>query len=408
MRRILPLMLPLVAVLGGCGLDPLKLGNDTNGGPGTEDDGAVMLGDLRISPATLDFGSQSLSSAGELVLVVEQTGDDPVVFRRTQLEGDSAFEITDQTALPIEMAKGDEVLITVAFSPDESVEFSGELILDLASLDEPYAVPLTGLGEGATGGGDGGGDGGGGDGGGDGGDGSDTMGISPASADFGPVDVGSSGLTEVRLTNNFGEDVLLQDISISPAEFGWVRGGDVNLPQIFSAGASKSLPLQFVPSNVQTYTGTATLEVRLANDSVVYEDISLSGEGTEPPCRICAPIMNVVTNQTPTTMELVEFLGCEATENVTVTNSGDVDLVISSIYATNDAIQTCGTLSVTGTTSATVAPGTSTSFTVKYSATAFCTEVGVPDFDYNMVHILNNTANSDHKISVTAYATCAF
>jgi hypothetical protein len=413
MRRILPLAIVGLVTLSGCGLDPLKVTNDSGasgGGGGGDDTGAVMVGDLRISPGTLDFGSQALSTPAELTLVVEHTGDEPVVFRRTQLSGDDAFEITQQTELPVEMAGGDEVAITVAFTPDESIDYSGELSLDLASLDEPFLVPILGFGEGAGGdGGDGSDGGAGGDGGsGDDGGSGPSMGVSPSSVSFGPVDVGSSGIEEVRLTNNFGEDVLLQDIAMTPSEFGWVRGGDINLPQIFSAGASKSLPLEFVPSSIQPYTGTATLELRLADDSIVYQDISLSGEGTEPPCSICAPIMNVVTNKTPNEMDLAEYIGCEATDNVTVSNSGDQDLTLSSIYVTNDAIQTCGTLSISGSTSATVPPGGSTAFTVKYTATESCIEVGVPELDANMVHILNNTANSDYTIAVNATALCLF
>lgn len=412
MRPTHPLLIAALVGLTGCGLDPLKLGGDSgaSGGSGSTDTGLLMVGDLQISPALLDFGTQALGEPAELTLVVSHKGDEPVIFRRTQLSGSETFEIVQQTDLPVEMGGGDEVTVTVAFTPAASEAYEGSLELDLAFLDEPYAIPLTGLGEGASGD-DGGGSGSGGDGGGDSGgdDGSSSgMAAAPSAVSFGPVDVGSSGIEEVRLTNNFGEDVLLQDISLSPSEFSWVRGGDVNLPQIFSAGASKALPLQFVPSAIQSYTGTATLEIRLADDSLVYQDISLSGEGTEPPCTICAPIMNVTTNKTPTELDLAEYIGCEATENVTVSNSGDQDLVISSVYATNDVIQTCGTLSVTGATSATVAPGANTAFTVKYTATASCLEVGVPELDYNMIHILNNTANSDYTISVSALASCLF
>jgi hypothetical protein len=397
-----PLLLPLL--LMACGLDPLKI-PDSGAAGGDDGGGSVMVGDLSITPGTVDFGTVAVGAAApSATLVVRNEGDDPIVFRRTLLEGDPAFRVADQTTLPVEMGSGDEVVITLELDTAVEGSFAGSLALDVASEAEPYPVPLTGVvgAGGADGGADGGGDGG--------GDGGATPGLefSPGAANFNQVAQGSLGSVDLRVTNGYGQDILVRDIAGSPSVFGWARGGDFNLPQTFSADTTKTLTLTFQPTAQQVYTGTVDLQVELADGTVETVSVPASGEGIEPDCTICAPIMNVTTNDTPTTLSITEPLGCSRTETFSVRNSGDQDLVISSVYVTNDAIQTCGTLSISGGSSATVPPGGSASFGVTYTATAFCTEIGVLDLDYNIVHILNNTVNNDYRISVTSFALCAF
>lgn len=403
------MLLPLV--LASCGLAPLKI-QDSAADAGAENSGGdVVIGDLRISPAELDFGEVELGERAVQTVILKNIGDEGIVVRRAQLDGDAAFAVESTTSLPIELQGGGEVIVELAFSPEGTDGAEATLSLDAATLSEPYAVPISGRGIDPSASGDGASDGGGGtgsDGGGTGSDGggSGPVSITPSSITFTTVEVGGIVYADARITNTSSDDLLLTGISGSPSEFSYRRGGEITLPQVFSPGSSRNLSLSWAPATPGTRSGSVNLTFQQADSTEHYEEISVSGTATEPSCTICAPILNVTTNDTPTTLVVRELISCTRSENVTLSNVGDLDLPITNIYITNDFIATCGTFSLSGNSPQTLAPGGSMGFTVTYTATESCLEVPVASLDTNMLHIVNGSAVSDYTIAVSGSATC--
>jgi len=402
---------PLLFLLSvGCGLGPLTLKD--SGPTGAETDGdAVIIGDLRIEPGELTFGEVALNETSVKAVVLKNTGDEGVVVRRAQLDGDAAFTIESTTALPLELQGGGEVIVEVGFTPTEASQVFAALALDVATLTEPYEVPIRGRGAAAGGdGADGAGDGAdGADGAADGGDGggSEPVTVSPASVSFPAVEVGGIVYADARITNNAAEDMLLTSVSGSPSEFSYRRGAEITLPQVFSPGSSRNISLSWAPGSAGTRSGTVSLTFEDGSGVEHTEEIAVSGTASEPSCTICAPILEVTTNDTPTTLTIRELISCNRSENVELRNVGDEDLDISTIYVNNDFIATCGTLSVSG-SGFTLSPGESTVVRVSYAATESCIDVPVASLDTNMLHILNNSGVSDYTIAVSASASCLF
>jgi hypothetical protein len=94
----------LAALLfAGCGLAPLKLQDSAAEGAAENGGGNVVIGDLRISPGELDFGDVELGDRAVQAVILKNIGDEGIVVRRAQLDGDEAFTVESTSALPIEL-----------------------------------------------------------------------------------------------------------------------------------------------------------------------------------------------------------------------------------------------------------------------------------------------------------------
>jgi|GEM_PF-1281383 len=390
------LLLPWLAV--GCqGLEPLPKLTDSGKSTDTGTSDVVQLGDLRIEPGEVGFGVVALNEEASKSVVLTNTGTDALIVRQASLSGDSQFSASTTTTLPLQLEGNAEVVVDVFFTPDAAESFSASLALDVNSLSEPYVVPVTGAGEGAavdTGDTD-----------------TDTdtdppggeLTASPTSVDFGDVPTNQAGTYDVTLTNTHTDNILIQQITGNPSEFGYQLGGDITLPQVIAPEESRTLTLTFDPSAETAFSGTVelTLDVAGTGDSL---SIPVQGVGVEPPCDICAPIVTV----SPNPVAVNAPLGCEQSETVSITNVGDQDLDISDIWVTNDSVIACGTFSLgSGSTTATLSPGSSTSIEVFFTATApLCTERANLSRDTNVLHIQNNSGQPDYTVELSGYATC--
>ena len=390
------LRLTVIAALAcGCGLDPLPKLKDS--GASAVDSGqsnVIQLGDLRIEPAELAFGVAALNEQATDTVLLSNTGDDAIIVRQANLDGDEAFEIVSTTTLPAQLEGGGEVLVEVAFTPTAAESYASQLTLDVNSLEEPFVMDVSGAGEGAdidTGDTD-----------------TDTdppvgeLVATPTSADFEDVPTNQAGAYEITLKNTHSDNILIQQITGSSGEFSYQGGGEITLPQVLTPEESRVLTLTFSPDEERPYSGTVdlTLDVSGSPGSL---SIPVQGVGIEPPCELCQPVVNV----SPNPIEVRTIWGCDASQAVTVTNTGDVDLVVTDAYVTNDTFIECGTLSLSGSTSETVPPGGSFGLTVEFAATArACTEIPSLSRDVNILHITNNSGQPDYKVEVSAFATC--
>ena len=152
---------------------------------------------------------------------------------------------------------------------------------------------------------------------------------------------------------------------------------------------------------VRTYNGTLTVDSDDPDGDTV---VALTGEGADL-CDICSGLISVDTGGDPYTMDsFVSILGLPATEQVTISNVGDMDLDVSDVYVNNDTLSTCGTFTITGWRGATtLSPGGSTRFEVAYRASSVCVEVPLTSLDQNVIHILSDDpSQSDYVIELSA------
>src|SRR5258708_7629567 len=98
---------------------------------------------LTVTPASLDFGSVTLGSSASLVIALSATGA-PVTITAAQ-SNSSEFTLSGIT-LPVTVAVGQSVPVTVQFAPNASGTATAQLTVTSNADDSPTNVPVTGIG----------------------------------------------------------------------------------------------------------------------------------------------------------------------------------------------------------------------------------------------------------------------
>jgi len=362
-----------------------KAVTDSSATDGTD---VVSAGAFNASPGSIDFGTLALGGvASEDVLVTNTSSG--LVRLVAELSGDDAFSLTE-TSLAV--APDEQTVITVSFSPEDTLYFEGTL--GLADADgNSLEIPLLGAGEGAdtqptdtdtdpTEPGEG------------------NINASPTSHDFGEVDTGASSSKAFTISNDGDADLLVSNLRLADPAF-TVTASTFSLPQVLRPGESKSATVSFSPVAVRSYSTTLTVE---SDDPAGNTVIALQGEGADL-CDICSGLIDVDTGGDPYTMDtFVSILGLPSSATAVITNVGDMDLSVSDVYVNNDTLATCGSFRISGWTGArTLSPGATTRFEVSYTATSVCVEVPLASLDQNVVHILSDDPSQpDYVIELSA------
>jgi len=221
--------------------------------------------------------------------------------------------------------------------------------------------------------------------------------VTPADINFGAVSVGTVSPQMVDIKNVGTESVHINGIGVSDRSV-YDFLPSFGVPITLTPGMEKSMRVDFTPADSIAYTG----ELTFITEEVLDEsaDILLQGSGEAGPCEICSPIIDVH----PSTLTLEAIL-CEATESVTVSNSGDRPLRITGVNIINDSIFMCGNFMRTWGGAVTVAPMGSTSIPVTYRATDSCQDLFTFGSEANTMHILSNDpSDPDYVVQLSGFA----
>lgn len=391
----------LLTVLVGCGLDPLaKVGDSAD----------VPVSSVRATPSPLDFGVVAAGEDALADVVLENIADGPVTISDSALNSDAGnFWVEAEFSFPLTLQPAATSVVTLGFRDATDGTYDGIYYLKVDGDEQPFELPLraqvgAGSGDGSDGAGDGGNGGDGGDGGGDDG-GGDGVSLSTTSLNFGSVGTGQTGRLPLTITNNSGADILVTNLDFSDFAFTWTpaAGQSFTLAQVIGAGNAKTIDVLFQPGDIRSYSGTLTVETDSGDLTA-----SLRGEGTEPPCTICAPVMLMTGGDTDHSLSINDIF-CSVQKTVSITNIGDEDLVLSGATVANDVVATCGAFSVVSGGTGTVPPGGSTNLTVAYTATESCADFFDPIFGAtNKMDIANNSSENPYTVQLNATTLCIF
>ncbi len=102
--------------------------------------------DIWVSRDSIDFGQVDVGEEATETLVVRNDGDSDLFIIGMSVD-DGPFDLDCPSPLPITLGPGDDVNITVMFSPDEEGLFEGELSIASNDPDTPvYDIVLSGEG----------------------------------------------------------------------------------------------------------------------------------------------------------------------------------------------------------------------------------------------------------------------
>jgi Abnormal spindle-like microcephaly-assoc'd, ASPM-SPD-2-Hydin len=210
---------------------------------------APSPGQLVASPGNLSFGSVQVGRTQTLTAALTNTGGSSVTLSQATAAG-IGFTVAALN-LPLTLSPGQSVTFSASFAPLSAGSAAGSVSVISNALNTTLMMPLAGTGM-AQG----------------------QLAVTPASADFGSVTVGTSKTQSGTLTAS-GSSVSVSSASTTDSEFSM---SGIVLPLTIAPGQSVSYTLTFTPKASGSASATDTFTSNASN-SVIQ---NLTGAGIAP------------------------------------------------------------------------------------------------------------------------------
>ncbi len=283
------------------------------------------------SPNTLAFGPQALgTTSAPLTETVTNNGNVALnVSSVAVTAGGTVFAIGNDGCTGTVPA-GQQCTITVRYSPAAPGADSGTLTLTDDAADSPQHISLTGSGQGPV------------------------ANVSPASVDFGSLNVNNTATRTVTVQNNGNTALALSSMAVSGGG-GSFTVQSTNCGSSVAPGGQCTVTVAFTPTTVGGSAGTLVVTDNAADSP---QDVSLTGTGTSPNLAISPPTIAFGSLT-------IGKIG-PSSRQVVVSNTGSGPLTVSSVNVTG---ANPGSFNVTADncTTAPVASGGQCAVTVQYT-----------------------------------------
>jgi hypothetical protein len=209
----------------------------------------VVAATVSVSPTSVNFGSVQVGRSGTQSETLTNSSGSSLTVSQVNVIG-AGFS-TAGLGVPLTLAPGQSVTVSVGFTPQVGGSSSGRLSVISNGLNPTVAVSLSGTGF--------------------------TPGVlsaNPSSASFGSVQVGNSSNQFATLTNTGFVSVTVSQANVSGAGFSL---SGLGLPLTLTAGQSYTFGTIFSPSSAGSVSGSISVVSDATNSTL---PISLSGNGT--------------------------------------------------------------------------------------------------------------------------------
>jgi YVTN family beta-propeller protein len=284
--------------------------------------GSIPAPVATFSPTSLNFASQAIgTTSAAQTITFTNSGSSTLSIGTIAVAGTTASSFSETNTCGTTLAAGASCTISVTFNPMQSGALSATLVVSDNTGDSPQSLGLSGT---ATGTGP-------------------AVVLSPAALTLGSQPVGTASAAQSFTLQNTSSAA----ISISSVAIGGANAGDFSVVgnacgTSVAAGAACAITVRFTPTAAGTRTASAVITDNAGNSP---QSESLTGTGTGPGATFSPASITFTSQSVGTT---------SAAQTVTLTNSGNADLSITSISANGlngaDFAQTnnCGTSLVAG------------------------------------------------------------
>jgi hypothetical protein len=273
---------------------------------------------ITVDPSYVNFGTVPINSEQFRMVLIKHSGTEgTIVLKNIYFDKDSSAEITiDIQPDNLSLEPGDTTTIMLKYAPKDNVKDTAKLILehnvppDMKSVVDIEAHSQVG-----------------------------HMIMTPDPADFGAVDCGKDSTIEVTIANEGSDEMIVTKISLLQEKTKDFQIVEFTSDQI--TNPDNPLPLTLKPMNnfkvKVKYTPTGGNE---DTDFIVvnYQEKAKTGEGYEDKSVQFQILAKESGPQIQTAPDKVNFeyveLNVKKTVDLTVANTGSVDLVISGVEVT--------------------------------------------------------------------------
>jgi hypothetical protein len=328
--------------------DDFPLANPLQAVPGGNCDAYIakvsILAGFALNPAGLVFPAQSLNTTSQPQTVRLTNGDNPQTITSIAIAGTNASDFTETTTCGSSLVVGATCTITVSFTPTaEGIRKASVVITDSAP-GSPQVVNLSGN--------------------------TSTVTLSSSSLSFGFQEVGTPSTAQaVTVTNSGTTPLTISNITAS----GDFSETDNCTKAALQPNTNCVIQVTFTPSAAVASIGA----------------ITLTDSGSGSPQVILATGTGVLEPQASLSLASLGFTGqpvgaASASQAVTLSNTGDAPLSVSSIVATGDFSQTstCGSI---------LSANTNCTINITFTPTAAGTRIGTLTVTDNAGNVTGST-----------------
>jgi hypothetical protein len=335
-------MIMLAAVIAILGLSSCT--GYTNAKTTSKTPGSGMLS---ANLTTVSFGTVGVGKSTTQSVTVTNTGTSTVTIDQTAVTGTS---FTTGAGTPsATIAPGQSKTIQIQFAPLSPGSAAGGFTLTSNASNSPLTVDLVGTG------------------------GQAGLAISPASFNFGSVQVGSTGSATITLTNSGNESVSITQASATGTGF---SANGLSSGATIAAGQSTTFTAQFAPTTAGSASGSISVGSNAPNSPLT---IALSGSGSQAQISAVpgtAGFGNVST-------------GTSNSQTIELTNNGTASLVISGATVSGAGFTITGL-----STPLTIPTGSNKTFNAVFTPTAAGAVTG-------SISLTSNAPNSPFTIALS-------
>jgi len=278
---------------------------------------------LSANPGTINFSNVVVGNTGTQTVSLNNTGGAAVTITQVSPAG-TGFGVTGVTVGQT-IAAGSSISFAATFTPTAAGVASGSVTINSNASDSTVSVALAGTGT------------------------QGSLAANPSSVNFGSVLVGSNGSVSVTISNPGTAALSITGATIAGAGFSMTSLP----PQSLNPGQATSFTATLTPTSAGSPTGTVSI---VSNAPGSPLKINLSGS---------VPAAQAQISISPSALAFnTVAVGSSATQNFTLTNTGNAALNITAAGITGSGYTT--NLSAP----ATIAPGANSTFTVTYAPTS--------------------------------------
>ena len=257
-------------------------------------------GRLSLNPTSINFGDVTVGSNGSRNVTLSNSGDATLTVWSANVTG-GQFSVSG-LSFPVSLNPGATTTANVAFSPAAEGAVTGSISFVSDGSNSPTTFSLSGAGVPPPAPG--------------------QLTLNPAGLDFGSVNVGSSSTLSVTLSNSGETTLSVSSGNVTGAGFS-LNG--LSFPVSLNPGATITANVAFSPAAEGAVTGSVSFT---SDGAISPTALSLSGTGA-----VAATSGRLSLN--PTSIDFGDVsVGSSGTRNVTLSNSGDAVLLISSANVT--------------------------------------------------------------------------
>src|SRR5437870_5044187 len=248
---------------------------------------------LSVIPPSASFGNVGVGTRNTYAFTLTNSGSASVTVSQANVSG-SGLSVGG-LSLPLTLTPGQKTTFSVVFAPASTGNITGSVSLVSNALNSPTTIALSGIGVQPP---------------------QPQLSVTPPSASFGNVGVGTRNTYAFTMTNSGSASVTVSQANVSGSG---LSVGGLSLPLTLTPGQKTSFSVVFAPASTGNMTGSVSLVSNALNSPTT---IALSGIGVQP----LQPQLSVIP---PSASFGDVAVGTRNTQTITLINSGTANVTIS-------------------------------------------------------------------------------